>query len=113
MANEFFLIFLVTILAIRIFLWVRPTPAPTVGTFRTHHWMFGVALILIALAIHSLILYAIGLGLFVNELAYLLMGGKTHQDNYSMRSLSGLIFFIILVYIFKAQAILLFALKKG
>src|SRR5690348_16598121 len=115
MANQFFWIFFGTIAVVRIFLWIDPTPAPTIPKlkwhhhvyhkFRTHHWMLGLISIVVAFAIHSLILYAIGLGLFVDELTYLLIGGKTHKDNYSVVSLSGTVIFMILTYFFR-QAII-------
>lgn len=70
--------------------------------------MYGLLCILFSLVIHSLILYAIGLGLFVDELSYLLLKGKNHKDNYSPVSLAGTLIFIILVYIFRTQIITYF-----
>ncbi len=108
MADQFFWIFFATILITRIFLLLDPTPSPTIGAFkwhhhayhkfRTHHWMLGLILALIALLVHSLIAYAIGLGLFIDELTYVLMGGKTHKDNYSAMSLVGTLAFVLIVY---------------
>lgn len=85
----------------RLFLFLHPIPAPTIGKFRTHHYMFGILGVILGLITGSLVIYAIGLGLFVDELTYLLMGGKTHADNYSKISLMGTLFFIILVFIFR------------
>ena len=101
MVNQFFTIFLGTIVITRIFLFLKPIPAPTIQGFRMHHWMYGLIGVLIALVIHSIPLYAIGLGLFTDELTYILIGGKTHKDNYSKSSLSGTILFIVAVFFLK------------
>ena len=70
--------------------------------------MYGIVGILFGLIIHSVIISAIGLGLFVDELAYLLMRGKTHEDNYSKISLLGTAVFVIIVFLFKNYLILFF-----
>lgn len=98
MVNGFFTIFLLTILTTRIFLFYRPTPAPTIGGFRTHHWMYGLVGIFLGIILNSVVIYAIGLGLFIDELTYLLIRGKTHKDNYSAYSIIGTMVFIILVF---------------
>ncbi len=101
MGSQFFLLFLVTILVTRIFVFLFPIPSPTIGKLRTHHYIFGVAGILVGLLIHSVIIYSIGFGLFIDELTYLIIGGKTHRDNYSKISLFGTLFFVILVFLFR------------
>ena len=101
MATEFFLIFLATVLVTRIFVYLFPIPAPTVNDFRMHHWMFGLLGVIVGVMFHSLFIYAVGLGLFVDELTYLLIRGKTHKDNYSKKSILGTIAFILLVFILK------------
>lgn len=97
-SNEFFLIFLSTVVVTRLFLYFKPTPAPTIKGFRTHHWMYGILGLFIGFITHYLPLYAIGLGLFVDELTYLLIGGKNHEDNYSAISLIGTIIFVVLAF---------------
>jgi len=108
MGNSFFLVFLTTILVTRLFIFLYPISAPTLGSFRIHHYMYGLIGIVFGILIHSVPLYAIGFGLFVDELTYLLIGGKTHADNYSKVSLTGTLFFIILVYILKDYLVRLF-----
>ncbi|MDB5266219.1 MAG: hypothetical protein JWN89_34 [Parcubacteria group bacterium] len=98
MADLFFLIFLGTIIFTRLFLYFKPIPAPTVGKFWTHHYMYGVGLVLLGLLIGSVVTYAVGLGLFVDELTYLLINGKNHEDNYSKKSLIGTLIFIGVVF---------------
>lgn len=101
MASYFFIIFLLTILLTRLFLFLHPTASPNIGRFRLHHYMYGIVGVLIGLAMHSLSVYAIGMGLFIDELTYLLIRGKDHVDNYSKLSLLGTLFFIIIVFLLK------------
>ena len=107
-SNEFFLIFLETILLVRIFLFLKPISSPNVGKFRIHHYMYGFIGILLGLVFNFLFIYAVGVGLFIDELAYLLINGKTHADNYSTISLLGTLFFIIIIYVFREKLIFFF-----
>jgi len=106
-AYEFFYIFLVTIVIVRVFLFLKPVPSPTIGKFRMHHYMYGLLAVALGLLIGSLVIYAIGLGLFVDELAYLLIRGKTHTDNYSWASLFGTSLFVVIVFVFKEYLVML------
>lgn len=108
MTNQFFLIFLATIVIVRIFVYLFPIPAPTIGKFRTHHYMFGIAGMIAGFFTGSIVLYAIGLGLFVDELTYLLIGGRTHEDNYSKISLLGTLFFVAVVFVLRGYLIVPF-----
>ena len=99
--DEFFLIFLATVVSVRIILFLKPIASPTIGGFRMHHYMYGIALAIFGLVVNFLTIYAIGVGLFVDELAYLLIRGKTHADNYSVKSLIGTVVFVVLVFIFR------------
>ena len=65
--------------------------------------MFGIVLIPIAIFSNIIELYAIGLGLFIDELTYLLIGGKNHKDNYSPTSIIGTVLFVIIVFIFREK----------
>ncbi len=107
-SDFFFVIFFATILITRLLLFIKPIPSPTVGHFRIHHYMYGVVLIMIGLIFHSVLLFAIGFGLFIDELTYLLMKGKNHEDNYSKVSLVGTLIFIILVFLLKDYLVILF-----
>jgi len=57
--------------------------------------MYGIALIIASLFFKNIWLYAIGCGLFVDEIPYLLLNGKTHADNYSKKSLALLVLLVI------------------
>ncbi len=108
MSTSFFLIFLITIVVTRLFLFLRPIPAPTIERFRMHHYMFGILGIILSLILRSPLIFAIGLGLFVDELTYILIGGKTHKDNYSKVSLAGTLLFVIMVFILKDYLLYIF-----
>jgi hypothetical protein len=107
-SNYFFSIFIITIILTRLIVYFYPTPSPTIIKFRIHHYMYGVVGVILALIINSITLYAIGLGLFIDELTYILIGGKTHKDNYSMKSLIGTLVFIIVVFLLKYYLTLTF-----
>ncbi len=68
--------------------------------------MYGLTLIPIGIVLSNITVYALGWGLFVDELGYLLLGGKTHHDNYSRASLFLLGIFIILTFIFRELLLL-------
>lgn len=107
-ADYCFLVFLITIVTIRIALYLTPVAAPTIGGFRTHHYMYGVLGISAALMTRSLILFAISAGAFVDEATFVIMRGKTHEDNYSVLSLCGTALFVILVFTFRSWLVLPF-----
>jgi hypothetical protein len=70
--------------------------------------MFGLAGVFLGIAFSSLTVFAIGLGLFVDELAFLLMRGKTHEDNYSKTSLLGTLFFVAVVFFIQEYLLFVF-----
>jgi hypothetical protein len=96
-----FFIFLAVIIVTRISLFLRPKGSPTILNIRLHHYMYGIALIGFSAIFNFPILYPIGLGLFVDELPFLILRGKNHKDNYSVGSLLGLGICILLVCMFK------------
>lgn len=99
----FFLIFVLTILVTRIFLFIKPVASPTIKGFRIHHWMYGITLIILSFIFSNITMYAVGLGLFVDELSYILIGGENHKDNYSTKSLLGTVIFILAIYLLRNQ----------
>lgn len=101
MANQFFFIFLATIAFTRIALFLHPVSAPTIGLVRTHHYMYGALLALFGLAGGIMPVFAVGMGLFVDELTYVMMGGRTHQDNYSSISLVGTLLLVLVVFVLR------------
>ena len=96
---ELFYVVFVTVLTARILLFVYPTPGPTIRGFRIHHWMLGAVLIPLGLLNESLFMYAVGIGLFIDELTFLLLRGSSHTDNYSKVSVIGTLIFLTLVFL--------------
>src|SRR3989344_6986669 len=97
--NYFFVIFFLTILITRIFLFLMPISGPAVGGFRFHHWMFGLMLIVLGLIVSVLALFALGWGLFIDELTFVLIRGDSHAENYSLVSLLGTLSFVIVIFL--------------
>lgn len=72
--------------------------------------MYGLGGIFLGILFNSVIVYAIGLGLFVDELTYVFMKGETHEDNYSKVSLLGTVFFVIVVFFLQDYLLMAFNL---
>ena len=77
--NYFFAVFLLTILITRIFLYYKPVASPTIKGLRLHHYMYGLVLAVVGFVLSNITLYGVGLGLFVDELTYILI---RRQSNY-------------------------------
>ena len=105
MENLFYIIFLGTVLTTRTLLYVWPIPGPTIAGLRIHHYMYGAVAIGVAVLFKSVILYAVGLGLFVDELAYLFIGGRTHEDNYSAVSFIGTAVFCVITFFLRTHLV--------
>ncbi len=107
-ANYFFLIFLGTIIVTRLFLLFNPIASPTLKGVRTHHYMYGIIIVIIGIFLKESIVYAIGLGLIVDQLPYLITEREPFGDSrfnkdiyWRKKDLVLLLIFIILVFLFK------------
>lgn len=49
----------------------------------------------------NIYLLSISMGIFLDEVGFIIIRGNTHKDNYSPKSFIILIFFIILLFIFR------------
>lgn len=96
---DFFIIVTITVVITRVFLFITPMASPTIGKFRIHHFMYGAVLGIAGLGVDNMVLYAVGMGLFLDEATYLLIGGKSHSDNYSTLSLLGTAVLLIATYV--------------
>lgn len=94
--DKYFIITTLTILLTRILVFVFNKHSPTIKGFRTHHWMYGLLFTIILFSISSLYkniyLLSISMGIFLDEIGFILIRGKTHEDNYSIKS------FVILIF---------------
>ena len=104
-SNYFFLIFLTTIVLTRLWLFIKPISSPTIKGFKLHHYMYGLVNIVISFFISNITLYAVGFGLFIDEIIFLIPNPSKpfHYKEYnSIKGRLGTLFFIILVYILKS-----------
>ncbi len=76
----FFSIFLGTITAIRFFIYIRKNPGPIIMGIKIRHYMEGIILIILAFVIHDITLFALGSGLFIDEVPLILVKGPGRKD---------------------------------
>lgn len=107
--DKFFLFTLITIIITRVFVYIFNKPSPTIKNFRTHHWMFGllftILLFFISKFYTNVYLLSISMGVFLDEIGFILIKGKTHEDNYSPKSFMIIMLFILLLFIFRENII--------
>ena len=106
--DKYFLITMITILITRVLVYKLNKPSPTIKNFRTHHWMFGFLFSIILFLISNFytnMYLSISNGIFLDEIGLIIIKGKTHEDNYSPESFMILIFFILLLFIFRENII--------
>ncbi len=110
--DKYFLITLLTIIITRVGVYIFSKPSPTIKNFRTHHWMYGLlfTIILFCIPYKNLYLLSISTGVFLDEIGFIIIKGKTHKDNYSPKSFMILLFFILILFIFR-ESIINFYLK--
>lgn len=103
--DQFFLFTLITIIITRSTVYIFNKPSPTFKNFRTHHWMYGLLLTVFLFGISKLYtniyLLSISLGIFLDEIGFILIRGKNHKDNYSPKSFMILLIFILLLFLLK------------
>lgn len=109
MYDKFFLFTLITIIITRVSVYMFNKPSPTIKNFRTHHWMFGLLFTILLFFISNfytnVYLLSISVGVFLDEIGFILIKGKTHEDNYSPKSFMIIMLFILLLFIFRESII--------
>lgn len=107
--DMFFLITMITIIMTRVIVYITNKPCPTIKNFRTHHWMFGLLFTILLFFISNfytnVYLLSISVGVFLDEIGFILIKGKTHEDNYSPKSFMIIMLFILLLFIFRENII--------
>ena len=107
--DKYFLFTTITIIITRVMVYIFNKPSPTIKNFRTHHWMFGLIFTIILFCISrfytNIYLLSISMGIFLDEIGFIIIRGKTHEDNYSPKSFMILMFFILLLFIFRENII--------
>lgn len=103
--DKYFLLVLATIILTRILVYIFNKPSPTIKKFRIHHWMYGLIFTIIIFAIagiyKNVYLLAVSMGIFFDEIGFIFIRGKNHQDNYSPESFMIILFFILLLFLFR------------
>jgi len=100
---------MVTIIITRVVVYIFNKPSPTIKNFRTHHWMFGLGFTIVLFCLSSfytnIYLLSVSMGIFLDEIGFIILKGKTHEDNYSPQSFMILMFFILLLFIFRENIV--------
>ncbi len=103
--DKYFLITFITILITRIWVYIFNKPSPTIKNFRIHHYMYGLFFIVLLFGLSrfytNIYLLAISTGIFLDEIGFIIIRGKSHEDNYSPKSFMFLLLFILLLFVFR------------
>lgn len=108
--NLFFIIFMASLIVIRVFLYFYPASSPTINGFRMHHYMYGILIIIFAKLFKNTNIFAIGSALFLDELMLILTNSWTYSDYFSTISLVGTGIFSIFFFILR-KSIFIFSKK--
>src|SRR3989344_5572568 len=103
--DRLFLIFVGTILVTRLWLFFYPISSPKISWLKLHHYIYGIVLGALALAFYSSTLFAVSLGLFIDELPLLVRYGnnfywKEYNSLFSRIGVIVICLFVILSYFF-------------
>lgn len=102
--TQLFIIVFATVLMTRLWLFLKPISSPRFQNFKLHHYMYGLVLVGISIIFSSLVIYAIGLGLILDELPLFIryknndFHWKEYNSNYSR---IGAIVCLALLFIFR------------
>lgn len=98
--DNFFIFSLTTIIITRILVYLFNKPSPTIKNIRIHHWMFGLLFTILLFCTSSfytnIYLLSISIGIFLDEIGFIIIKGKTHEYNYSPKSFM----ILIVLYLF-------------
>lgn len=109
LSDQYFFFSFITILITRVVVYVFRNPCPTIKNFRTHHWMFGLIFMIVLFCISNfytnIYMISISTGIFLDEIGFILIHGKTHEDNYSPKSFMILLLFLLCFFLFREAII--------
>src|SRR3989344_1809041 len=106
----FFILFVSTILVTRLSVFLIPELDVTFGGIIIHHFWFGAILLLGALFIPKnnsikMLLYAVGSGLFADQLVFMLLGAGNDKEYWSLPSLLGTVVITGLIFFTRKRSI--------
>lgn len=111
-SHAFFWIFVGTLLATRVFLYITHLEGPTIAGFRVHHYVYGLVGAACALVIKSPALLSVSLALFADEVPMLLGQFKTYEEYLAVPSLAGALSFAVPVFFLKETLVKLASRKQ-
>ena len=107
--NAFFLVFILAVLAVRLFVFLFPDQNIRIFGAVIHHFWIGLILVLIALLIKSFesgwILLSVGLAMVADELVYMILGTGPVSNYWKIYSISGAILNSIIVFMLRNRII--------
>lgn len=109
--NIFYLIFILTIILLRIGVFLFPTNRIMLGGLRINHFWIGVVLIIIVIILSKrynvlrAILFPIGLGVVADELAFMILSSRTINDYWSIYSLIGVLIVAVMVFALRQKIV--------
>ncbi len=110
--DKFYAFTIASIIITRIWVYLFKKPSPTIKDFRTHHWMYGLLFTIILFSISSfytnIFFLSISIGIFLDEIGFIVIRGKTYEDNYSPKSFMILLFSIFLLFLFRESIVNLY-----
>lgn len=107
----FYIIFVLTILVIRLGVFLFPQRKITIGGVGIYHFWIGVILMLVFLLItrrYSLLrmgVFSVGLGIITDELTFMLTGAGTLVNYWSAYSIVGVILLAAIVFVFRKSLV--------
>ncbi len=107
--SQFVLIIIGAVGITRIFLLPRTRHSTKIFGYETHHYMQGIILILLGLAISNWVVGAIGIGLFIDQLPQIVTNRwRDYNEYYSWKSYVGIFIAIVFIFLFKENIFSIF-----
>ena len=109
--NLFYLVLILTILITRISIIIVPEVDIILFNIIIHHFWFGVPLIFLAFVIPKqktypkIFLYGIGVGLMIDQLIFMILGGGKDKEYWTLTSLLGTMIIILIIYPIRTKVI--------
>lgn len=107
--NIFYLLVLLTVLIIRISIFLIPEVTIKIFGLTAHHFWFGLALILIGIFIPKkkdilrIIFCSVGIGLFIDQLMFMILGAGMDKEYWALPSLISALFLLLIIFPFRKK----------
>jgi hypothetical protein len=107
--NFLYLLIFLTLLIVRVSVFLIPEVTIKFLGLIIHHFWFGIILIAIGFFISrkksfpKLLFYSIGIGLFIDQLVFMILGAGTDQQYWALPSLLSAIILLIIIFPFRKK----------